>query len=402
MTEHDDDIDDIDDIDDNGGEESFAEMLEKSLAAPARLEPGQKVKATVLKVGDEWVLLDVGQKGEGYLDVKEVLDAEGAPTVKVGDALQTYFLDGEGGELRFTSRIGGGSTGTAQLEEAWKNGIPVEGRLEKEVKGGYEVKLPGGVRAFCPFSQLGLGRQEIPGELVGRTLPFKISQFGERGRNLVVSHRAIVEEERRARRDALRGTLREGMTVPGTVTNVASFGAFVDIGGIEGLVPISQIGWGRTEKVSDVLSVGQAVEVEIKSLDWEKERFSFSLRAASADPWAKVGTVYRQGSTHAGTVARLQQFGAFVTLEPGVDGLLHISKLGEGRRINHPREVLKEGQKVRVTIDEIDTQRRRLSLSLASAGAEADDTASYVNRPSGSMGTFGDLLKAGLEKKKQQ
>jgi len=395
MTEHD------SEIEENGGEESFAEMLEKSLAAPARLEPGQKVTAKVLKVGGEWVLLDVGQKGEGYLDVAEVLDAEGRPTIKAGDALQTYFLDGEGGELRFTSRIGGGSTGTAQLEEAWKNGIPVEGRLEKEVKGGYEVKLPGGVRAFCPFSQLGLGRQEVPGELAGRTLAFKISQFGERGRNLVVSHRAILEEERRARREALRGRLREGMIVPGTVTNVASFGAFVDIGGVEGLVPISELGWGRTEKVSDVLSAGQSVEVEIKSLDWEKDRFSFSLRATTADPWAKVGTVYRQGSTHAGTVARLQQFGAFVTLEPGVDGLLHISKIGEGRRINHPREVLKEGQKVRVTIDEIDAGRRRLSLSLASAGGEAEDTASYVNRASGSMGTFGDLLKAGLEKKQR-
>jgi len=391
----------IDDPNDEGGEESFAAMLEHSLAAPARLEPGQKVQATVLKVGAEWVLLDVGQKGEGYLDVKEVLDADGRPTVKAGDVLPTWFLDGEGGELRFTARIGGGSSGTAQLEEAWKSGIPVEGRLEKEVKGGYEVKLPGNVRAFCPFSLLGLGRQEAPGAAAGRTLLFKITQFGERGQNLVVSHRAIQEEERRVQREALKARLREGMIVEGTIKNICDFGAFVDIGGVEGLIPISEVGWGRTLNIGDVLQSGQSVQVEIKSLDWERDRFSFSLRATMADPWAKVGTVYRQGSTHPGTVARLAQFGAFVTLEEGIDGLLHISKIGEGRRINHPREVLKERQTVRVTIDEIDTPGRRLSLSLASGGAGAEETGDYVNRPAASMGTFGDLLKAGLDKKQR-
>jgi small subunit ribosomal protein S1 len=388
------------DTDENGGEESFAELLEKSQVVSARLQPGQKVKAKILQIGAEWVFLDVGQKGEGVLDIEEVRDEEGRLTVAAGDTIGAYYLESEGGELRFTTRIGGGAAGTAQLEEAWKNGIPVEGRLEKEIKGGYEVKLPGGVRAFCPFSQLGLGRQEVPGEAAGRTLPFKITQFGEKGRGLVVSHRAILEEERRALRDALKRKLREGMVVAGTVTNVRDFGAFVDIGGIEGLIPISEVGWGRTANVGDVLHTGQSVEVEIKSLDWEKERFSFSLRATMTDPWTKVGTVYRQGGTYGGTVARLAQFGAFVTLEEGVDGLLHISKLGEGRRINHPREVLKEGQKLRVTIDEIDAGRRRIALSLAGQGGEADETASYVNRPAASMGTFGDLLKAGLERKK--
>jgi small subunit ribosomal protein S1 len=383
-------------------EESFAELLEQSLARPAILEPGEKTTAKILKIGAEWVFLDVRQKGEGVLDVKELLDAEGRLTAGVGDALQVYFLGNDEGELRFTTRIGGGGSGTAQLQQAWENGIPVEGRVEQEIKGGYEVRLPGGVRAFCPFSQLGLRRQESPQEAIGQTLSFKISQFGEKGRGIVVSHRAILEEERRRQREALRRTLREGMIVTGTVTGLREFGAFIDIGGLEGLLPVSEAGWGRTGDISQVLHAGQAVEVAIKSLDWEKERFTFSLRATLADPWDKVGSVYTRGSTHTGTVARLTPFGAFVTLEEGIDGLMHISKIGEGRRINHPREALKEGQKIAVTIEEIDPARRRLSLAPAALRAEAADAAAYVDRPPASMGTFGDLLKASLESKRKQ
>jgi small subunit ribosomal protein S1 len=382
------------------GGESFADMLEKSMAGVTRLEPGQRIEATVLKVGAEWIFLDVGQKGEGILELGEILDADGRPTVSEGDRLQAYFLSGEGGELRFTTRLGSGSAGTAQLEQAWENSIPVEGRLEKEIKGGFEVRLGGGVRAFCPFSQLGLRRGEDSGESVGQTLTFMITQFGEKGRNIVVSHREIVEEERRARREELKGTLREGMTVKGIVTNIRDFGAFIDIGGIEGLLPISETGWGRTEKMSDVLAVDQVVEVAIKSLDWEKDRFTLSLRAAMADPWAKVGAVYREGSTHRGTVARLAPFGAFVTLEDGIDGLVHISKLGEGRRINHPREVLEEGQKLTVKIEQIDQDRRRISLAPATEDEE-EDTSAYVDHPTSSMGTLGDLLKAAPERKKK-
>ncbi len=383
-------------------EENFAELLEQSMGRrTARLEPGQKIAATVLKIGQEWVFLDVAQKGEGVLDAKELHDSEGRLTATVGDRLQVYYLGNEDGELRFTTRIGGGGSGTAQLEQAWQAGIPVDGRVEQEIKGGYEVKLPGGVRAFCPFSQLGLRRQDNSQEALGQTLQFKITQFGEKGRSIVVSHRAILEEERRRRREELRRTLREGMVVKGTVTGLREFGAFVDIGGLEGLLPVSEAGWGHTADIAQVLHAGQEVEVAIKGLDWEKERFTFSLRATLADPWDKVGTKYVRGSTHTGTVARLAQFGAFVTLEEGVDGLLHISKLGEGRRINHPREALKEGQQLAVTIEEIDRTQRRISLAPASLKADEAEASSYVNRAPASMGTLGELLKAGLEKKKK-
>ncbi len=393
------------------GEESFADLLEESLIGAVELAPGQQIESTVLQIGKQCVFLDVGQKGEGILDRQEVLDEEGNLTVAAGDKLKAYFVSRAGGELRFTTRLASGIAGAEQLEEAWRSGIPVEGRIEKETKGGYEVKLTGGVRAFCPFSQLGLRREESAEAVIDTSRSFRVIKFGEQGRNVVVSHRALLEEQRAEQREALKETLKEGMVVKGVVTSLREFGAFIDIGGIEGLLPISEVGYGRVEDIGQVLQVDQELEVAVKKIDWEANRFSFSLRDTLADPWSKVGSIYVEGGTYAGTVARVAQFGAFVTLEDGIDGLLHISRLGDGRRLKHAQEVLKTGQALTVTIEKIDLEQRRISLvpvvgegQDAAAGEGAPSRSSYEDAPtgSGSMGTFGDMLKAKLEKKKKR
>ncbi|MBE0598390.1 MAG: 30S ribosomal protein S1 [Desulfuromonadales bacterium] len=386
------------------GEESFAELLAQSLGETSRLEPGQKTEATVVNIAAEWIFLDIGQKGEGVIDRKELLDAEGTLTVQPGDRISAYFLGSSGGEMRFTTRLTG-SAGLAQLEEAWRSGIPVEGTVEKETKGGYEVRLAGSTRAFCPYSQSGQRRTDPPEQFIGRHLPFRITQYAERGRNIVLSHREIVEEERQRQREALRETLREGMTVRGTVSSLQKFGAFVDIGGVEGLIPMSELGWGRVENISEVLQIGQEVEVTVKQLDWEKNRISFSLKEASADPWLQVPQKYPAGSVHNGTVARLTPFGAFVTLEPGIDGLVHISRLGGGKKLKHPKEAVAEGQTLSVQIESVDRESRRLSLVPAGGGLESkeassDDFRRQAQEGGKSMGTLGDLLKAKLPGKK--
>lgn len=401
-------VDEMDDREETG-EESFAELFEKSFSGggAGKLEPGKKVEATVLSITKDWVFLDVGQKGEGVLDRKELLDADGNLKVAEGDVLTAYFLSRAGGELRFTTRLGGG-TGNAQLEEAWRSGIPVEGMVEKEIKGGFEVKLAGNTRAFCPFSQMALRRTEDPGQFIGKSLSFKISQYAERGRNVVVSHRAILEEEQRQQRETLRATLREGMSVAGVVTQLKPFGAFVDIGGIEGLIPISEVAWGRVEDINEVLSIGQQVEVAVKSLDWDANRFSFSLKEAQADPWRTVADKFPEGLILTGKVVRLAPFGAFVALGEGIDGLVHISKLGGGKRINHPREAVKEGESLTVKIEKIDAEARRVSLVLpggegAAEAAPEEDFRQYLPPSSGGgMGTFGELLKKQQEKKKRR
>ncbi len=396
----DDELYDEEEMDQEG---SFAEMLEQSMGTTTRLELGQQTEAKILQIGSEWVFLDIGQKGEGVLNVQELKDGEGNLTVAVGDKIKAYFMSRQGGEMRFTLRIGGGgSGGTAQLEEAWRSGIPVDGRIEKEVKGGYEVKLPGNVRAFCPFSQIGLRRQEDPAALIDTSLSFKISQFEEEGRNIVVSHRVLLEEEREELREELKKTLKEGMLVKGVVTSIRDFGAFVDIGGIEGLLPISELAYGRVEKVSDIVSEGQELELVIKRIDWEENKFSFSLRDTLADPWSGVADKYKAGTKLTGKISRLAPFGAFVTLEPGIDGLVHISKLGEGKHIKHPQEVVKAGDALQVTVEKVDLEAHRISLIPTGSEEEVGET-SYVDEPvSGSgMGSFADLLKAAQNKKKK-
>ena len=389
-------------------EESFAEMFEKSFVQRSRLEPGQMVETIIVKISGDWVFLDLGGKGEGSLDKKELLDGEGNLTVKEGDQVRAYFLSSKNNEMHFTTKIGSGPGKQTQFEDAWRNKLPVDGTIVKEVKGGFEVKIGGSVRAFCPFSQTGLRRDENQAEFIGKTFSFNIIEYEEGGRNIVLSRRAILDQEKRNRKQELKKTLQEGTKVRGKVTSIQNFGAFVDIGGVEGLLPVSELAWTRIEKVSDLLSVGQEVEVIIKKLDWEQDRFSFSLKDTLPDPWDLVADAFPVGSYHTGTVSRLAAFGAFVTLKEGVDGLLHISKLGAGKRINHPREAVKEGQQVEVQVEAVDRAQRKLSLALAELRrAEEEEAATLKDYKQQAttelqnLGTLGDMLKKEMEQKEQ-
>lgn len=389
------------DQEENEQVEDFAAMLEASLTSTTRLELGQKTEAKILQIGPDWTFLDVGQKGEGVLDSNELRDSDGELKFAVGERISAYYVSHNGGEMRFTTRIGSGSAGNAQLEEAWRSGIPVDGRVEQEIKGGYEVKLPGNLRSFCPYSQIALRRLDNPEDVIGQTFPFKISQFGENGRNIVVSRRELLEAERREQRETLKENLKEGMLVKGEVTSLRDFGAFVDIGGVEGLLPISEIAYGRIENINDVLQVGQTLELAVKRLDWDANKFSFSLRDTLADPWKTAAEKYPVGTKLQGTVTRLAQFGAFVALEEGLEGLIHISRLGQGKRISHPREVIKVGAQVDVTVEKVEVEQRRISLALGDGVSEEVGERSYTDQPasSGGMGTLGDLLKASQSKK---
>ena len=391
-------------------DENFAELFKLSNEkGRSWLEPGQKLTGKVLKIGNEWIFMDTGQKGEGVIERKEFLDIDGNITVKEGDSISAYFLSSSHGEMRFTTRIGGGASGggTTQLEQAWQAGVPVEGVVEKEIKGGYEIKL-GTSRAFCPYSQIALRRVENPEALIGTRLTFRISEYAENGRNIIVSRRALLEEEQQRLKEEAQAGIVEGMTVAGTVISLQDYGAFVDIGGLEGLLPISEIGWSRVKDVRDVLSVGQQLQVVVKSIDTEKDRISLSIKDTLADPWEQVLGRFPEGSFHIGTVARLDTFGAFVTISDGVDGLLHISKLGSGKRINHPREVVKEGEQIEVKIESIDRANRRISLALAGparAAAEEEATISEFRRqaddaPKG-MGTLADMIRTKTQRGKK-
>lgn len=405
------DIDDDDMVEETEELEdgSFAELFEQDGKQAKRwLEPGQKLTGKVLKIGNEWIFMDTGQKGEGVIERKEFLDIDGNLTVAEGDMVSAYFLSSSHGEMRFTTKLGGSASGSTQLEQAWQAGVPVEGVVEKEIKGGYEIKLGGTARAFCPYSQIALRRVENPEALIGTRLAFRISEYAENGRNIIVSRRALLEEEQQRLKEEAQAGIKVGMTVTGTVISLQDYGAFVDIGGLEGLLPISEIGWSRVKDVREVLSVGQQLKVAVKSIDTEKDRISLSIKDTLADPWEQVSEKYPEGSFHTGTVARLDTFGAFVTLSGGIDGLLHISKLGSGKRINHPREVVKEGEQIEVKIDSIDRGNRRISLALAGparAAAEEEATMTEFRRQSDDapkgMGTLGEMMRSKSQRGKK-
>ncbi len=376
-----------------------------------KLTPGQKITATVVGIRGENTFVDVGGKSEGVVNTSEFVDAEGNPMVEVGGQIEVYFLQSKGGEQFFTRSIGSGAS-SAHIEEAFRAAVPVEGFVKAEIKGGFEITLGGNVRAFCPFSQMGLRRvEDAATEYLEKHMTFLITRFEENGRNVVVSARAIQEQEREEQKEKLKETLEEGQVVKGEISSIRDFGAFVDLGGVDGLIPVSEIGWSRVDKVEDYFSVGQQVEVVVKSLDWEKERISLSYKATQKDPWEDIPLQFPEGTTVTGKVARLAQFGAFVTIAPGIDGLVHISRLGGGRRINHPREVLEEGQDVEVRVESIDLENHRLSLAptdYVSEESEAEKEKSEYRAFSAkkkeqkaekSMGSLGALLPAKLKEK---
>ncbi|MGD1075403.1 MAG: S1 RNA-binding domain-containing protein [Thermodesulfovibrionales bacterium] len=345
-------------------EESFASLLEKSISLGGRLDPGQKVRAKVISISGDFVYIDLGGKSDGVIELKEFTDDKGDIPVRVGDEIDAYFMSAQDGTKALTTRVHGYSAiRLNDIRGAFDAGLPVNGEVKREVKGGFEI-LVGGVRCFCPFSQIDLKGGREGGIYLGQTFPFKVLTFEEDGRNIVVSRRFFLEQERQQRINRLKETLTMGMEVSGTVHSLQNFGAFIDLGGVDGLLPVSEISWERTGKPEDILSIGQTVTAKIVALDWGSNRITLSLKALTPDPWSAVAEKYPVGSCVKGTIARLAPFGAFVNLEAGIDGLIHISNLGAGRRINHPKEIVEVGQCTEVYVLEVDPQHRRISLSL--------------------------------------
>ena len=384
-------------------EEDFGAMFEKDNKMPVRLKPGQKIKATVISISKEMVYVDLDEKSEGVIDLAEFKGTDGTCAVQEGDVVEAYFLHVRDGAKRLTTLRHGYSTlDMAEIRDAHQANLPVSGKVKAAMKGGFEVMV-GGVRCFCPFSQIDLRRDKDSETYVGQTFPFKVVEFEEESQNVVLSRRVLFEEERRAQADRIKETLVVGADLTGTVRSLANFGAFIDIGGVDGLIPMSEMAWDRTEKAENILSPGQEVKVRVIGLDWEKGRLTLSLKALQSDPWESVVAAYRPGGRVKGPVVRLTTFGAFVNLAPGIDGLIHISNLGAGKRINHPKDVVEVGQVVEPYIIAVDPAKRKISLSLETPSEEEEsyvpESGATVEGTSGGFGSFGELIHKRLQKK---
>lgn len=353
---------------DTENENEFAQMLEESEKRSGEVpEPkaGDKVTGTIIQLDGEQAFVDFGGRSELPLDAKELKDADGNPTHEVGSEI-TAYVTGKGSDLSLTLSRKVQGKDTSLIEEALASGMPLDGTVRETNKGGFVVDL-GGHRAFCPISQIDDRFVEDPQPYVGRTLQFRVIEFSEGGRRLVVSRRALLKEERERLAVETRKTLAAGDVREGVVTRIMPFGAFVDIGGVEGLVHVSEISFERVHHPGDVLAPDQQVRVKVMDVQnlgqGRSERISLSLRALESDPWAKAANKYAAGIEVEGKITGLADFGAFVQLEPGIQGLIHISEISDVR-IDHPSDVLQEGQEVNVRVLELDQERKRISLAL--------------------------------------
>ncbi len=360
--------------------ESFAELLESSDHQDQHVAARDaKIEGTVVSVGEEWVFVDIGAKTEGAIAREELVDEDGTLTVRPGDRLDAYVVRARDGDVLLSVKMTAAATDQA-IEDAYRSGVPVEGLVTGERKGGYTVSIFG-QQTFCPYSQIDFPGRGTSADYIDQRLPFRIIEHSEGGRNVVVSRRALLEEEKARQAEELKGRLSVGDIVPGRVTNLTNFGAFVDIGGLEGLIPMSEMAWYRVKEAGDVVNPGDTLDVKILALDWTHDRISLSRKQTLADPWHTATEKYPEEKVFSGKVNKLMTYGAFVELEPGLEGLIHISAMGAGRRLKHPKEMVTEGQNVDVKVLSVDPTARRISLELVPERTEGTDAESIELEP---------------------
>lgn len=393
---------------DDKSEATFAALFEASdgsLSDTHARSPalGNRVRAQVVQVGRDEVFVEIlgcspaGKRPQGYLTLDDVRGPNGEVGVKPGDVIEAVVvaLDPRSGEARL-GRTMGKPTGLNELSDAYAARVPVEGKVTGVNKGGLEVEVAG-VRAFCPISQADRVYLEDPQILVGRTLQFIVTELRDGGKRVVLSRRAVLEREAREEASKTLARIVAGGTARGTVTSVRDFGAFVDLGGVEGLIPNAELSHDRGVKAADLLAPGDVVEVQVRDIKegvTDKRgrvttKITLSLKALAADPWDQVESVAPEGKVVRGSVSRVMDFGAFIRLAPGIEGLLHVSELGG--KFSHPSTLLKAGEYINVAVRSIDRNARKISLSPAPEGLAPG---AQVTAPSL---TIGDVVEARVD-----
>jgi small subunit ribosomal protein S1 len=381
-------------------EEDFATLFEASVKT-SRVQKGQTVEGTIVAIGPEVAFVNVGGKGEAVIAIAELKDDDGVLESAVGDRIKATVVSTEGGVTLSRHLIRGAAT-DRQIEDAFRARLPVDGKVERAVKGGYEVRI-GRARAFCPISQIDTARNTDPAEHIGRVHTFRITEYKEGGRNLVVSRRALLEEEQRAAAAEVRRSIVPGAVITGHVTSVREFGAFVDLGaGVQGLLHISEMGWSRVSDTSQVVAPGEAITVKVLRVDDDMQKIALGLKQLSDDPWLAVSAKYAVGQAYAGRVARLADFGVFVELEPGVTGLIPVSEAD----VPNDAALAKAfpvGADVEVSVLDVDASARRMRLSRRAvrSAQETVELREYTERQGDAdregFGSLADKLRGALK-----
>jgi small subunit ribosomal protein S1 len=345
-------------------EESFEALLEESLGHENRLE-GTVLKGRIVNFENDDVLVDVGLKSEGRVALKEFSKAGEAEDLKVGDDVDVYLerFEDKNGEAVLSRDKARREEAWIQLEKAFNNSERVQGQIFGRVKGGFTVDLNGAV-AFLPGSQVDIRPVRDVGPLMGTPQPFQILKMDRSRGNIVVSRRAVLEETRAEQRSELVASLKEGQVLQGVVKNITDYGAFVDLGGVDGLLHVTDMSWKRVNHPSDVLSIGQSVTVQVIRFNPETQRISLGMKQLEADPWEGASAKYPVGAKFKGRVTNITDYGAFVELEPGIEGLVHVSEMSWTKKNVHPGKIVSTSQEIEVMVLDVDEQKRRISLGL--------------------------------------
>jgi small subunit ribosomal protein S1 len=381
-------------------EEDFATMFEASQQA-RRIEKGRTLEGTIVAIGAESALVDVGGKSEAVIDIDELRDDDGDVEVAVGDRIQATVVSTVGG-LKLSRKLALGAATARQLEEAFHARLPVEGKVERAVKGGYEVRIARH-RAFCPLSQIDIVRDTDPAMHEGRVYRFRITEYKD-SRNIVVSRRALLEEQQRADAAEVRKAIVEGAVMKGRVVSVREFGAFVELGGgIQGLLHVSEMAWARVADTSEIVRPGDEISVKVLRVDAEKQKISLGLKQLMDDPWSKARDTYQTGQVRSGRVTRVADFGVFVELEPGIEGLIPSSETGLARD-GDLKKAFPVGAQVQVVVGEVDADARRMRLSVTAVQnlQDADEVREYTERadanPADGFGSLAGKLRDALKR----
>src|SRR5690554_6152301 len=349
--------------------ESFAALFEaaqKTAQEHALGGEGQIVTGIVVRVSRDFVIVDIGGKSEGVLAKDEFIDAHGEVHVKPGDRVDVFIESRESDEglISLSKEKADKMKVWDEISSACERDEIIEGTISQRVKGGLSVTIRGGVKAFLPGSQVDLRPIRNLEKLIGQTYEFKVIKFNKKRGNIVLSRRALLERERDEMKAKTLQTLEEGMVVTGTIKNLTEYGAFVDLGGIDGLLHITDMSWGRVNHPGEVFKVGDEVTVKVLKYNPETERVSLGLKQTQEDPWNHAEEAYPLGKKVRGKVMSLTDYGAFVELEPGVEGLIHVSEMSWTKKIKHPSKVLEIGQEVECQVLEVDARAKRISLGL--------------------------------------
>ncbi len=342
----------------------FEALLNESFEIDTPQE-GTVVKGRVIAIEAGQAIIDVGYKMEGRVDLKEFANPGEAPEVAIGDEVEVYLerVENARGEAVVSREKARREAAWDRLEKAYEKELRVEGAIFGRVKGGFTVDL-GGAVAFLPGSQVDVRPVRDAGPLMGLKQPFQILKMDRRRGNIVVSRRAILEESRAEQRAEVIGKLAEGQVLDGVVKNITEYGAFVDLGGVDGLLHVTDMAWRRINHPSEVLSIGQSLKVQVIKINKETHRISLGIKQLQADPWDSVESNYPLGSVHKGRVTNITDYGAFVELEAGVEGLVHVSEMSWTKKNVHPGKIVSTSQEVEVMVLEIDSAKRRVSLGL--------------------------------------